>query len=227
VVEGREFFIDSVRCGRVVKFSEWALRENLHFEGTPIPDRDVILMEQDFHCPVRKSVVMVTGCVYDAPLNMVRLQYPHNTDLKEFGASTVYLQHVVSQMTREEFKEWKCLEASYGKLLAAAEEKLFFEYRSESQSIFLNGKTLISGVPAKILRKILVAQGNGQASFDFRSFKYDPAIFPNPEDSGFETRWNRLQEKLHETTPYVRLEKSGKGEFIFKCDCPLAFQDLS
>ncbi len=163
------FLIEDERFGTVVDYSAWASAMNLKFQGTPVPDRKVILMEKDYRCRSRDSVVLREGCIYDAPLYLARISYPRLSNLSRFGNSQVYLDNVLRSISFPESDAWRKLEQKYADLLDAAGKKLIFEYRTAAQSISIDGKILMAGVPAKILWKILLANRSGQNTFDFRT----------------------------------------------------------
>ncbi|HKP95499.1 MAG TPA: hypothetical protein VJ385_07065 [Fibrobacteria bacterium] len=224
IKKGR-FFIEGDPYGELVRFSEWSRSQSLQFQGINVPERDVILMDRDYLCPLRRSPVLLQNCIYDAPLYLARIGFPRKANFEQFGGATPYMDKILSGLTKDDTEEWQRLGKKYHELLQASSEKLVFEYRALSQALLLNGKTLISGVPAKILWKILVANGQGQSSFDFRAFKYDPEIFADSKRSSFETRWNRLRTKLAEATNRVHMEKIGRGKFAFHAECPIEFQE--
>jgi hypothetical protein len=209
-----------------VPFRQWALPLELRYSGTPAPDREIILMESDFHCPIRGIKVLIKGCVYDAPLFLARIGFPRRSPADGGGMNRDFLANILEAFSLKETPEWLVLNGRFKELLGKAQANLIFEYRRSSQLMLVNDQTLISGVPAMILRKILAQWQKGQTRFDFRAFKHDPEIFPDPKRANFETRWLRLQEKLQAEVPELKVEKSGKGEFILSVDCPVEMREI-
>lgn len=220
------FFIAGERYGAVVPFLGWAKSMDLQFNKTPIPEREVILIEKDFYCPRLKIKLLAKACVYDAPLFLAKVGFPRIQKVQNDEPSQDYLANILEGLSLDASPEWLELEQKYHVVLQQVEEKLSFEYRRSSQLMLLNGKTLMAGVPAMILRKILSGWNNGQKLFDFRAFKHDPEIFADSKRSSFETRWNRLREKLIAESPQLKIEKSGKGEFSLTVACRIEFLDL-
>jgi hypothetical protein len=220
------FYINGTRYGTLVQFHNWAGLLNLRFTQTTIPEREVILIEVDYYCPTLGIKLLSNSCVYDAPIFLARIGYRRISQNHADELNQDYLANILEGLSLGNSPEWIILKRKYHELLELVEAKLRFEYRPSSQLMLLNGKTLIGGVPAMILRKILTGWTKGQTQFDFRTFKHDPEIFADSKRSSFETRWNRLQEKLNTESPQLKLEKSGKGEFSFKVACPVEYFDL-
>jgi hypothetical protein len=236
-VEDGVFFLDGTRYGRVVPFMEWDGVCAWKFQGLTVPNRPSILMERSYVSPDTGWTALMEGTIYDAPLFAARLGFPRQKTPLGNSIPKDFLSNILGGMTLEESEEWRKIEATYRglereveaalkDLQRAAGEVLAFEYRANTQALILNGKVVICGVPAKIFRRIVLASQGGQSTFNFRAFKYDPEIFPDSKRSSFETRWNRLREKLSQEAPQIHLDKSRKGEFVFSSDRPLEFQEL-
>jgi hypothetical protein len=217
------FLIEGAPYGRVGRFKDWALEREIEFKGPPIPDRDIVRMERAFKCPIRKIEVLSEGSVYDAPLFLANVGY-HQAFSS--GSSRDFLKNIVEGLSRQNQDGWSDIESAYSSLLGIAERKVRVEYRRTSQTILVDGKTLIAGIPAMILRKVLVAHINGQGRFYFRTFKHDRELFNDYKQTSFETRWKRLRERLEaEADLHIRLEKSGRGEFILRLERALDFRE--
>ena len=221
-----EFHINGIRHGIVVPFSAWSRSIGFKYNGNPIPERDVILMESDFHCEVRGIPVLSKGCIYDAPIFLARVGYPRLPKTDGGERKQEILDNILNGLSLGNSSDWMELERKFKELIQRAEEKVVIEYRRSSQLMLMNGNALISGVSAMILRKILMGWVKKQSRFDFRAFKHDPEIFHDSKRSSFETRWNRLRAKLLKSSPQLLLEKAGKGEFTFNVKCPIEFHDL-
>jgi hypothetical protein len=182
-------------------------------------------MDEDYMCPQRQRIVLRSGCVYDAPIYLARFRFRGESPLGTYPKPEAYLDRIVAGMLQPLDEEWAPLTHAHRKLIEAAERKLAFEYHADSQALQLNGKTLLSGTPAMIMRKILLAYSSGQSVFDYRSFKYDSRIFSNPKATNFEVRLSRLRAKLAEVTPFARIEKTAEGEFAFRASCSVEFKE--
>ncbi len=60
--------------GRVVSFSSFCRFHDWELGGLEVPNRLVILFERDFHCPVRKRLVIPSGSICGAPLYLFTLR---------------------------------------------------------------------------------------------------------------------------------------------------------
>lgn len=91
---------------------------------------------------------------------------------------------------------------------------LSFEFHPEDESISCNHRYLTRGVPALILKHILVVySAEGRSYFEFREFKRDRSLFPTPKATNFEVRFRRLISLLDERIPQMILESAGPGRF--------------
>ncbi len=217
---GDIFFIAGKPFGRKKRLHDHCAFLLPELKKVKVPDSEIIVIEKEYYCPLRQRIVLFPACGYEAPTHIEGFRW------KKAGKIHGRIDSLVDDLIAEELGVLKSVERIHLHLLEQVAFRIIFEYHSEAQAILLNGKTLISGVPAKILRKILLANEKGQTTFDFRSFKYDQDIFSNTKNSSFETRWNRLRDKLAEATSLVRLEKTGIGEFSFKSNCPVEFQEI-
>jgi hypothetical protein len=223
-VEGDAFRINGRTVGRLVEFSRWAREEGLLFE-IEVPDCTVVRMEESHHCARRRRVVLYEGCVYSAPLYLASFRFRSESPQGSYGRASDYLNQITADMLRSDEGDWGPFEDVHRSLLEAAETRLAFELVPDSEMLKLNGKTLMSGVPAKILWKILCSYVGGQSTFDYRTFKHDPTLFRDPKRTSFEVRLNRLREKLARDVPSLKLEKTREGEFSVSADCPVTLGD--
>lgn len=208
--------------GRRMLLSEFLRREEIPRAPFTHPDVHVVSIDRPYLCPIRRRVVLHERTAYGAPFYVVRLHWEKATlDASKF------LNPVVREISEEAFAEDAELIDLHRQLIAASERRLVFEYSTRAQAVLLDGKVVVSGVPALILRKILIDYEKGQRSFDHRAFKYDGDIFPDPKATNFELRLSRLKGKLSEATDLARIERTREGEFAFHADCVVELRNVA
>lgn len=215
------FSISGERVGEEMDFSAFCDRHQLDMGRYDLPGRRGIAMVRDYYCPKRKRVVLHKDCFYGAPAYLFKIRYSANHPRPDN-----HLFHFIEEATLDELPEWDQLKGAHLELVEAVRESVRFEYRGGEDSIYLQGVELISGVPAKVLRRILREHvATGKKVFKFREFKYDTEIYHSSKNSGFEVSLKRLSEAL-EATGYPTLVKpKGKGVFEWDADCRIEFRE--
>jgi adenylate cyclase len=90
-------------------------------------------------------------------------------------------------------------------------------------SVFLNDDYLIKGVAGAILMKLLREyQTTGRTDFTNRELRLDPALRLPELSDNLEARLVLLQRRLAERSPYLQLERTGRGRFRLKAGCQLS-----
>jgi hypothetical protein len=219
--------VDGRRVGDVIAFSEWLRQEELDLKRARIPDWPVIRIDRDYVCPKRERVVLLEGCVYDAPLYLASFRFRSDVSLQAFSNAGAYLDKITNELLQSDEAAWAPFVAIHEQLIASAEEKLSFEFLRGADALRLNGKTLFTGVPARLLFKILVAHTRGQKTFDYRSFKLDPELFRDPKRTGFEVRFRRLLERLARDAPALKLQRTREGQFEVSASCPILLSETN
>lgn len=197
-------------------------RQDLDIDAFNIPDRVVMVAQEDYFCPKRKRQVIYKGCAYEAPayVSAIRHKKVSNKDRK-------LLQHMLHDTMKEDELFSPEVIRRHAALMAGLERKLSFAYLLEDESITLNGEHLIKGIPARILRNILSAVlKSGKRDFEYREFKRDFEITLGQKNSNFEVRFYRLMEKLKEKCPEFRIRKSERGRFTVETEASLEFNEL-
>lgn len=186
-----------------------------------MPDPEVMVATEDIHCPTRNRQVIYKGCAYGAPAYVTIIKHRKNT-----SEERKILQHMLRDTMEEDELFTPEVIRLHEELVRSLKKKLVFAYFQADESITLNGDHLIKGVPAKILRNILVAHvREGKTEFEYREFKRDFEIGMGQKNSNFEVRFYRLIEKLDEKCPDIRIEKGDRGKFSLIAGCKVLLED--
>ena len=70
-----------------------------------VPDADVVVMDRDYICPLRKRVVLYGGCAYGAPGHVQIFRYGKLDHKPEAHSS-----HFIHDLGVEEKSLWKSIE---------------------------------------------------------------------------------------------------------------------
>jgi hypothetical protein len=197
-------------------------RGGFDIEILNIPDRWVMVAEEDHFCPKRNRQVIYKGCAYEAPayVSAIRHKKVSNKDRK-------LLQHMLQDTMKEDELFTPEVVRRHAALMERLERKLCFAYFPSDESITLNGDHFIKGIPARILRHILSAVvKTGKREFEYREFKRDFEITLGQKNANFDVRFYRLVEKLEEKCPEFKIRKSERGRFTVDTQASLEFKVL-
>ena len=215
-------WLDGRRIASPERYLAFMERGGFDIEMFNIPDRWVMVAEEDFTCPKRNRQVIYKGCAYEAPayVSAIRHKKVSNQDRK-------LLQHMLQDTMKEDELFSPEVIRRHADLMARLERKLSFAFFPADESVTLNGDHLIKGVPARILRNILSAVvKTGKRDFEYREFKRDFEITLGQKNANFEVRFYRLMEKLEDKCPEFRIRKSERGRFTVETEAFLEFKDL-
>ncbi len=202
LIRGRPF-------GKRTAFSAFCVKAELNLDKFGPPDLPVTVMDRDYFCPIRKRVVLYSGCAYGAPLYLHSIEHRKIARMKKD-----LLKNIVSDLVREDEMKMDGLESRHLALLASINESYDFRYFQSDESMTLNDANFIKGVSAKILKYLLEAYLNdGRSSFEYKELKRQFEITLGQKNSNFEIRFYRLVEKLEEDSPGLRIERTGRGKF--------------
>lgn len=208
--------------GTVRAFSAFWRGNHLDLSKYNPPDVEVIVVEKDYFCPRRKRVVLHAGCAYGAPFFLCWTEHRKLASRKG-GMLTA----LISDIDREEIEEeTDLLESRHRALLESLEESALFTYHAEDESLSLNGRHFVKGIPAKIMRSLLLAYlQDGKTEFEYRDFKRDFDISLGQKNANFEVRLYRLMERLAEQKTCVLLKKTSRGRFVIQVSGAVAFSE--
>ena len=104
---------------------------------------------------------------------------------------------------------------------------LLLRHYSVNDSVFLDENYLIKGVAGAIFWKLLGEYTqNGRTEFSNRELRLDTSLgLPDVADN-LEARLVLLQRRLLENSPYIRIEKNGRGRFRLRVERPLRLAEI-
>ncbi len=221
---GESFRIDDGSWGRIDSFASFCRSLELDLSQFNPPDVEVWVAERDYYCPFRKRIVLHQGCAYGAPFFISRTEHRKLNARKDDILGTL-----ISDFDREEQEdESDALADKHRALLETLEESALFVFHADDESLSLNGRHFVKGIPAKIMRSLLLAHlQDGRTDFEYRDFKRDADISLGQKNSNFEVRLYRLMEKLAEQGTCVRLEKTGRGTFSLRVTGVVKFSEIA
>jgi hypothetical protein len=204
------FRIRGEAWGREGSFHAFCTQREIDLSKFDPPDTPVVVMDRDYHCPIRKRIVLHAGAAYGAPLYLNWISHRKLAIQPEGGI----FETLIRDIEREEDMQKDALEARHQAMLRFAAGKAAFVYRAADESIDLNGRHFTKGIPAKILKYLLEThRKEGKAEFEYRELKRRFDISLGQKNANFEVRLARLTEKLRAECPTVSLEKTGRGKF--------------
>ncbi len=215
-------YLNGERIGILKSSKEYFSEQKLNLEEFNVPEEFGWFIERDYTCPIRNRVVLHKGCLYQSPLFSCVLTHPSNISF----SLPELIRHLVKDGIVEDGVEEKELLLKHNRLLKSFEAKADFVYFSSNETVTLNGEFLVKGIPAKILRQLLVEYlDSGKTEFEYRDFKRNLDITLGQKNSNFEVRFYRLAQKFEEKFPSICLEKSTRGRFLLRCDCEIGFSE--
>ncbi len=185
------------------------------------PDSQVWLMTEDHYCPQRQRVVLREGCIYGAPVFLLKIRF-----LKNIQRPQNFLKDFVSAVLDSEESPQKKAEKLHRKLLLEADKKLQVVFHVKEVRITVNGKHLVSSAPARILRKLVHEfVTTGRTEFQHREFLHDENLISQPSNPNFIIRLIRLEKTLAEKCPDLSLTRPGRGKITFTCRRDIRFRE--
>jgi hypothetical protein len=223
-IREKVFHIDGERFGQVLPFHEFLAMNGLDMREYGPPNPDVVLLEKDYVCPLRRRTVLHAGGVYGAPLYLSRIRHRKSPD-KASGLLGDLIAD--SELEEEDLFEHE-LKKRHLELVGRMEAKSVFDYDVSAQSMSLNGKHFLKNIPAVILQRILVAYTTqGKREFEYREFKGDFEISFGQKHSNFEIRFYRLLEKLDRADAGLKIRKLERGRFAVEAGIRLEYREHS
>jgi hypothetical protein len=206
---GDSMLIHGEVFGKRTSFSVFCGNADINLDKFNPPDLPVVEMERDYFCPIRKRIVLYSGCAYGAPIYLHSIGYRKIARMKKD-----LLRNIVSDLVREDEMKMDDLESKHLALLASLQEVYEFRYFQTDESMTLNGVNFIKGISAKILKYLLEGYLiDGRSSFEYKELKRQFEITLGQKNSNFEIRFYRLVDKLENDSSGLRIERTGRGKF--------------
>lgn len=217
---GGLFFIDGRPYGKIQDFREFLIQKDIPVpRELQVPTRDVVVMDEDFYCPVRERVVLHNACAYGAPL------YSYEVFFKPSEKKERLLKKLSTELRFE--PEISALgKKLHHEFLEYVDDAHRFKYSKETMSIYLNDRYITQGVQAGILYQMIstVTQQN-RFVFSHKEFTDRRDLISAPENPGFVTRLNRVSQKLSKLDSGIRIKKTGRGEFMLVSTKPVILSE--
>jgi hypothetical protein len=215
------FYLGMERYGAVKRFKDFIKENGLLLKKVSPPDCDVVTIEKDYYCPIRKRTILYRGCAYGAPVWIMKVGYDSKANTPKDP-----LQSLKDELTTEVPSTYALLQPKHDALLSSFSEAVRFTYKTSEQSLFSNDRFVTSGVQAKILREILLAhRDKKQCEFARREFIRNPEFVSDAYNTGFNVRLDRIIECMNKTCPEVKIEKHVRGRFKIHPICAIIFTE--
>jgi hypothetical protein len=215
------FYLGTERYGAVKRFKDFIKENGLLLNKVSPPDCDVVAIEKDYFCPVRKRTILYRGCAYGAPVWIMKVGYDSKANTPKDP-----LQSLKDELTTEVPSTYALLQPKHDSLISSFSEAVRFTYKTSEETLFSNDRFVTSGVQAKILREILLAhRDKKQCEFARREFIRNPEFVSDAYNTGFNTRLDRIIECMNKTCPEVKIEKHARGRFKIHPTCAIIFTE--
>lgn len=220
-IENGTFCIGSGKYGVTMLLNRFLKDQGIPDSPDLGGETEVVLMEKDYFCPRRKRTIFLQGTVWRTPYYMFRAAYPRSRN-----SPSDLVKHIFDRVSAGKLDPWLDIEPLHSGLLEKSKREYRIVFHSRDESVSINGDHFIKGVPARILRKILIlSRGARRFDFEYRVFKRDPEVCPNPKDSHFEIRLQRLSHQLAAKYPCFAIHRDSPGAFTFTHDVRLDFRE--
>jgi hypothetical protein len=213
-IENDVFLINDEPFGKIVHFHKFIQPyiPPATVSKLGIPDWPVILMDQSYSCPIRNRLVAQSGTVLHAPLYLIEIKFLLEPFAKSKPPEGNYLNLLIQGLSGENNKFMSELGPRHEHLVSLASDSTILSLDEDRQALYSGGGRIFLGAPALILQKILEDNANpGSRFYEFRWFKFDSRIFPNPKQSNIELRLRRMKEKLEQVDLGLDFHLPGNG----------------
>ena len=175
-------------------------------------DSEVVEMQDDYFCPIRKRVVLHKGCAYGAPVHLFQIDYSKS---KSRGSAGKIASFTMKMVEREQ-SLLRHIDSLHSEFLKQIHPAFAFHFSVNEQMMFVNGRYLTRNVPAKILSKILQEYSqHGTVEFERKIFLTDEDIVSDRKNPNLERRFELLKSALTAKCPSVSFERPQRGIIRF------------
>lgn len=218
---GNEMLIGGKAVGRRKAFGQFCREREIDLSRFNPPELEGFEVLENYWCPLRKRIVLHRDCLYGAPVFLNQVEH-RRIAVQSKGL----LSNLITDITREAAAHKDALTGKHLELLASLAGSSHFVYHPEDESLTLNDAYFAKGIPAKIMRSLLIAYTEqGKRDFEYRFLKRDFEISLGQKNSNFEVRFYRLVEKLQSESRGVRIEKTGRGRFRISVDGEFSYRE--
>ncbi|HUI90898.1 MAG TPA: hypothetical protein VLX68_01505 [Chitinivibrionales bacterium] len=216
-----KIYINETLYGITIDFHAFCKKNSIDLTTFDVPDCQIIMWIKDYFCPKKKRVILHKGCAYGSPVILFGFNYKKNIPVPP-GFLSSFLDEAVSSPG----SSWKEAEQRHKQLLETVSFKAKFVYHVADGSISLNGEHFVKNVPAKILRKMLLAHTvSGQTVFSHREFATDSSIASDPKAPNIIIRIRRLSRAIEERLPKIKITRVSRGKIALVPSCKIEFSE--
>ncbi len=204
-----EIIHDGELLAKKKSMSDFQLEHKLNLSKFKVPNWTVWKAERDYFCPRRKRVVIYKGACYSSPLYSILIKHE-----KTERPNQIPISKLLANAENEDRRTTPDIRRQHELVLQLLSPKEVYCYFEADESITLDGKTLIKGIPAKILKQLLLSYLNdGKSEFEYRELKRSFEITLGQKNSNFEIRFSRLIDKLTSENSKLVIQKTARGRF--------------
>jgi hypothetical protein len=206
----------TIRIGNAVglecSFGEFCEKQGITLKKYGIrTDVAVVEMLDDYFCPCRKRVVLHKGCAYGAPAHLFQTEFAECCDNEPRRIISF-----VMKMVAKEQRVRRRMKILHEEFIKYCNPGYSFVYDVRLGEMFVNGRYMTRGIPAKILRKIVSEHvQTGKTEFERRRLLDDNDIVQNKSNPCLERRIDLLHEALARKCELIDFNKTEKGMIRF------------
>jgi len=211
------FYIGDLKYGIVSSLYDFLKKQGLFLKKISPPNCDVVVIEKDFYCPIRKRTILYSGCAYGSSVWIMQLEYNPKENKVLDPLLPLRKELLADNQTTYQF-----LQPKHESLLDSFSKTIQFRFKIDDQAIYGNDRFITSGIQGKILKKMLVEyKENNRTEFERREFIKDKEFICDPESTGFNCRMNRIIKCVDKTCPEMKIEKTSRGRFKLTSSTPI------
>jgi hypothetical protein len=205
-------FCEFNEFAKSVKFSDILVKHNVsvppdfHYKNTEVKVCAKTLKDKK-----TGSEIAVDGCAYGAPFHMFKIRA-----FKKYNRSKFSMVKFISSAMGPDASVNARFEYRHGQTLTFFEEAAEFSFSENPARLFLNGRMVSGGVPARILFIIITSFLNhGQQEFSRADFAHDTKVIKNKLDKSFNLYLKRALLHVQSNIPFLTITRqTGTGKIF-------------
>lgn len=217
-MDGDRLILNNEVYGRIVSFGDFCARHSLNLTQLGFNDCPVLEVSRDYYCHRRNRTVLHAGCIYGGPVYLYTLGHSRTTSREKN-----FLLSLIENSLREK-QLWRFLDRKHQEILRPEDAGLSFTFDSDEQTLSVNRKHLLRGVPARILSSMLRQYvEDNRSQFTYGDFLQDREVITEPSNPNLAIRFNRISSTLSRKTPQMCLKKEGRGRLRLRTSCRIFY----
>lgn len=215
-----KLIIQGICFGKKQKFCNFLKSSHLKQKILDRSEREVIVVNQDYYCSLRKRVVLKKNCAYSAPYYLLGVKYKSSN----FRPKS-FLFNLIDTMKKSNISDR--ILRRHRNLTDLCKTQCKISYDRKATKIYINGNLTIRGIGAKILREVIT----GYVFLDKKEFEYEEIrkssyINLDPKRPALDVHIKRLSDRLRNKFHFFSINKLGKGSFRFTSDVDIKFNEV-